>query len=199
MNHTNEPWYALPNPEWENANYRISNKDNDEWGSFNQIAYAHKANAKRIVACVNACAGITNEALEAGYIKHLVEWDEVNHNYIDLEQRIELLEMQLEEAQAKAAAYDRLMSGGQKTPKEIANIFGFPIAMDCYSSNHEFQHGSDWHWFTAKPFIDGENDCWTFKRGMWGKVPYGLLDGYVGDWQDSLTLPDGWETKGESK
>lgn len=101
--------------------------------------------------------------------------------------------------ETKAAAYDRIMSGSQKTPKEIANIFGFPIAMNCYSSNHEFQSGSDWNWFTTKPFIDGENDCWTMKRGMWGRVPYGLLNGYVGDWQDSLTLPDGWETKGENK
>jgi len=92
--------------------------------------------------------------------------------------------------EAKAAAYDRIMSGGQKTPKEIANIFGFPIAMDCYSSNHEFQHGSDWNWFTTKPFIDGENDCWTIKRGQWGRVPYGLLNGYDGEWQESLTFPD---------
>ncbi len=92
--------------------------------------------------------------------------------------------------EAKAEAYDRIMSGGQKTPKEIANIFGFPIAMDCYSSNHEFQHGSNWNWFTTKPFIDGENDCWTIKRGQWGRVPYGLLNGYDGEWQESLTFPD---------
>ena len=103
--------------------------------------------------------------------------------------------IEIDELQAKAYAYDRIMSGGQKTPKEIANIFGFPIAMDCYSSNHEFQHGSDWNWFTTKPFIDGENDCWTIKRGQWGRVPYGLLNGYDGDWKDSLTLPDEWEEK----
>ena len=39
--------------------------------------------AKRIVDCVNACAGITSEALQAGYIKYLVEWDKVNHDCID--------------------------------------------------------------------------------------------------------------------
>ena len=73
MNHTKEPWHAIQNPEWENADYRISNKDNDKWANFNQIAYANEANAKRIVACVNACAGITNEALEAGIVKEAME------------------------------------------------------------------------------------------------------------------------------
>ena len=98
--------------------------------------------------------------------------------------------------EAKAAAYDRIMSGkARMTPKEVANIFGFPIAMDCFSSNHEFQNGNDWDWFTSRPFLDGENDCWRIKHGMWARVPYGLLDGYTGDWKDSLTLPDGWEKK----
>ena len=101
--------------------------------------------------------------------------------------------------QSKAEVYDRIMSGGKKTPKEIANIFGFPIAMDCYSSNHDFQNGNDWNWFTTKPFIDGENDCWTIKRGQWGRVPYGLLDGYTGEWQDSLTFPDRWNGYQEEK
>ena len=73
MNHTKEPWHVKKNPEWGNANYRISNKENDNWAAFGQIAYANEADAKRIIACVNACAGITNEALEAGYIKHLVD------------------------------------------------------------------------------------------------------------------------------
>lgn len=67
MNHTKEPWHVTQNPEWRNANYRISNK-NDNWAAFGQIAYANEANAKRIVACVNACAGITNEALEKGIV-----------------------------------------------------------------------------------------------------------------------------------
>ena len=68
MNHTKEPWYVVQNKKWRNAKYRISNKKNDEWGSFGQIAYVSESNAKRIVACVNACEGITNEALEAGVV-----------------------------------------------------------------------------------------------------------------------------------
>lgn len=42
---------------------------------------------------------------------------------LGVEKRIELLEMQLEEAQAKAAAYDRLMSGGKKAIEEICKAF----------------------------------------------------------------------------
>ena len=33
------------------------------------FAYASESNAKRIVACVNACEGITNDALEEGLIE----------------------------------------------------------------------------------------------------------------------------------
>ena len=117
-------------------------------------------------------------------------WGRERNSFFFTNKFVEWLLSQLDKYQAKAEAYDRIMSGGQKTPKEIANIFGFPIAMDCYSSNHEFQHGSDWNWFTTKPFIDGENDCWTIKRGQWGRVPYGLLNGYDGEWQESLTFPD---------
>ena len=43
----------------------------------------NEENAKRVVACVDACAGITTGALEAGYIKHLVEWDEVHHKNLE--------------------------------------------------------------------------------------------------------------------
>ena len=83
MKHTKEPWgVGRPSP---NGQQVIGN------GKGMMIAIANptstqgevNANAERIVACINACAGITNDALEAGYIKHLVEWDEVNHNCID--------------------------------------------------------------------------------------------------------------------
>lgn len=83
MKHTKEPW-----SQGDIIKELIFSEDGnsviakcmkmDEFEDGNQ-----EANTKRIVACVNACAGITNEALEAGYIKHLVEWDEVNHNCLD--------------------------------------------------------------------------------------------------------------------
>jgi len=71
MNHTKEPWHATQNPEWGNANYRISNKETDEWANFGQIAYANEADAKRIVACVNACADVDDDRLSLGYVKGL--------------------------------------------------------------------------------------------------------------------------------
>ena len=39
-------------------------------------------NAKRIVACVNACKDISSEALNAGYIQHLVETDKKRHRFL---------------------------------------------------------------------------------------------------------------------
>ena len=91
MNHTKEPWYE---------EYNICDEEGpldepvfsgeilaspDDCGITQTICYGvlSEENAQRIVDCVNACAGITSEALQAGYIKHLVEWDEVNHNCLD--------------------------------------------------------------------------------------------------------------------
>ena len=78
MKHTKEPWYAIQNKKWRNANYRISNKENDEWGSFGQIAYASEYNAKRIVACVNACAGMENPLEEIAELKRQLTWRPVS-------------------------------------------------------------------------------------------------------------------------
>ena len=62
MNHTKEPWDT-----WENLYPRviISTSERED---IARVTYIE--DAQRIVACVNACAGITNEALEAG----VVEW-----------------------------------------------------------------------------------------------------------------------------
>ena len=76
MNHTKEPWEVIAVDDM----YEIHSKTagHEVVWSIDSIV-----NAQRIVDCVNACAGITNEALRAGYIKHLVEWDKVNHDCID--------------------------------------------------------------------------------------------------------------------
>ena len=90
MNHTKEPWYE---------EYNICDEEGpldepmfsgeilaspDDFGITPVVCYGiSESNAKRIVDCVNACAGITSEALQAGYIKHLVEWDKVNHDCLD--------------------------------------------------------------------------------------------------------------------
>ena len=95
-------------------------------------------------------------------------------------QRIELLKMQLEEAQTKAKAYDRLMSGGKKTLKEIANFLGNPVAVD---------REGRLLWFPRKPEIGLTTWIWYDKY-----LPKNIFD-YTGDWKNSLTLPDGWEEK----
>lgn len=90
MNHTKEPWYEeyyicdeegpLDEPEFSGEILASP----DDCGITPVVCYGvSEANAQRIVDCVNACANITSEALQAGYIKHLVEWDKVNHDCID--------------------------------------------------------------------------------------------------------------------
>jgi len=80
--------------------------------------------------------------------------------------------------EAKAAAYDRLMSGGKKTLKEIANFLGNPVAVD---------REGRLLWFPRKPEIGLTTWIWYDKY-----LPKNIFD-YTGDWKDSPTLPDGWE------
>ena len=89
MNHTKEPWYVVQNKKWRNADYRISNKENDEWVNFGQIAYASESNAKRIAACVNACADVEDDCLEQGYVKWLQQRTvELELSVMNLEEEI---------------------------------------------------------------------------------------------------------------
>ncbi len=85
--------------------------------------------------------------------------------------------------ETKAEAYDRLMSGGKKTPQEIANFLDRIIAMDA---DHK------WHAFGAIPF--GKTDFrWITVHGSSRyRVPCFHIK-FDGDWKDSLTLPDGWD------
>ena len=94
---------------------------------------------------------------------------------------------QLEESKSKAAAYDRLMSGGKKTPKEVANFFGFPIAMNKYGA---------WYTFPTIPII-AETGFWYSQVYPTGRFSHSIptidqID-FTGDWENSLTMPDGWE------
>ncbi len=83
--------------------------------------------------------------------------------------------------EAKAEAYDRL-SGGNKTLKEWANVLNMIVTLN----------------------FDGNLEIWekvpTFQAGTWcGDGYVGVLASdcwdYTGDWEDSLTMPDGWEEK----
>ena len=85
--------------------------------------------------------------------------------------------------EAKAAAYDRLMSGGKKTLKEWANIFGTPVAVDKNLSGIVFDE---------IPELLRTVEAWRALHGYVGLIP-SLLIAFSGAWQDSLTLPDGWE------
>ena len=125
----------------------------------------------------------------------------------DLEQKIELLEMQLEETQAKAAAYDRLMTvdyvrwleakataydrvmSGGLTMKELANILKHPVAIENDDNQNTL------YYFNSTPHIGQFSDgtqFWSYER-KW-RLPRQLVNFY-GDWKDSLTLPDGWRER----
>jgi hypothetical protein len=96
------------------------------------------------------------------------------------------LEYRIESLEAKAQAYDRLMSGGKKTLKEIANIFGSIVAMD---------ESGRLHLFGMEPKINKNVGEWQpAYRSYHERVPICDID-FTGDWKDSLTLPDSWEVE----
>ena len=70
MGHISEPWYLRIARRDDGTRYYIVGADHElvimNYRSLNNDA--DKANALRIVTCVNACAGISNEELEAGEI-----------------------------------------------------------------------------------------------------------------------------------
>lgn len=89
--HTPEPWRV--GRQLENRNREITSEPN-VWMACTLIADVHailtglggkgdgKANAERIVACVNACAGIPTETLErAAALPH------AHHRLADLKER----------------------------------------------------------------------------------------------------------------
>lgn len=98
------------------------------------------------------------------------------------------LERRLEKVQAKATAYDRLMSCGLSM-KELANILKHPVAID----NDEGQNTL--YYFGTTPHIGQFSDgtqFWSCNRKY--RLPRQLVH-FNGDWTTSLTLPDGWEEK----
>jgi len=68
MKHTKEPWQGIT--ENDNGLYLIIDYTGDEIGNYDG-EYSFE-DAKRIVTCINACTGITNEKLESGYIQKLI-------------------------------------------------------------------------------------------------------------------------------
>lgn len=72
MNHTKEPWKII---NTGHGGIGVIEGDNHIFvaGVDGRTAQEIMANTNRIVACVNACAGITDEALEAGIVYECVE------------------------------------------------------------------------------------------------------------------------------
>jgi hypothetical protein len=108
---------------------------------------------------------------------------------------VEWIEAELLKASVKAAQYGRLMSGGNKTLKEWANIFGMPVAVDQNGEASCFVHVP-----VPVPvmYLNADDGIWTNSPENYGEetylLPPDLID-FNGDWKDSLTLPDGWEEK----
>lgn len=99
------------------------------------------------------------------------------------------------ELQAKAVAYDRLMSGGKKTLKELANILGRAVVVDASGDVESFagEPSIDLHygfWYLNEDDEDYEDDRFL--------IPRDIVD-FKGDWKNSLTLPDGWEETKDDK
>lgn len=90
--------------------------------------------------------------------------------------------------EAKAEAYDRLMSGGKKTLKELANFLGMAVAVD--KSGAIYAHQSVPHTSFGDMWVSNLFDCMAIHPN--------LID-YTGGWKASLTLPDGWEEKCHAK
>ncbi len=94
------------------------------------------------------------------------------------------LEHEIETLEPKAAAYDRVMSG-EPTAKEIANVLNRIIAMDA-----------DFKWYAFGVIPYGTTKFrWVAVRGSTKyRVPCFNIK-FDGDWEDSLTFPDGWREK----
>jgi hypothetical protein len=120
---------------------------------------------------LEAKANISDEAIEA--------FQKIIRNQCD----------EISALKEKAESYGRIMSGGRKTLKEWANIFGMPVAVDKNFGGIVFDE---------MPELLRTVEAWRAQHGYVGLIPSLLID-FTGSWQDSLTLPDGWETKGENK
>lgn len=78
------PWYAIPNPDWGGAGWRIARDPNEPWANFGQLAYvapqngpfiakaredipALVAEVRRLRGQVEALAGLVEEVFDEAY------------------------------------------------------------------------------------------------------------------------------------
>ena len=109
---------------------------------------------------------------------------------------IDAMSEKIDELQAKATAYDRLMSGGKKTLKELANFLGMNVAVEDEPIYGRRVFASPTKMFLkTNTTIYGSYKFWALSEtGHIFQIPPEIID-YTGDWTTSLTLPDGWEEK----
>jgi hypothetical protein len=118
MSHTPEPW-ALHEAALKHGNVFITSADDAWLITIGVPATAlHIANARRIVACVNACAGIDNE--------RLIEFD-LHRSNLKLVDKIMALEQQRDEL---LAALQDLLSM-QDVPDSNCSCHINPPCNDC--------------------------------------------------------------------
>ena len=116
-------------------------------------------------------------------------WGRERNSFFFTNKFVAWLLSQLDKYQAKATTYDRIMSGGRKTLKDWANMFGMVVAIDQNGEVACFEH-------IPVMCHDRGEGIWKDSPAHFGEeiylLPPHLID-FDGDWKDSLTLPDGWE------
>jgi hypothetical protein len=92
----------------------------------------------------------------------------------------------IEWLEAKAAAYDRLMSGiGKMSMQEWANFLGAPVTLD--------RDGKVKAHYSSPVRYSEEEGWWYNPHNQRFEIPRHLVDTY-GCWPRlSITYPDGWE------
>ncbi len=99
---------------------------------------------------------------------------------------IENMSEKIDELQAKAKAYDRIMSGGKKTLKEWANILGRVVVVNGNGIAESFAGKPTIDLRYCFWYIDEDDDDYEDDRFI---IPKECVE-FDGDWTQSLTLPD---------
>ena len=118
--------------------------------------------------------------------------EKINELEIDLQiatTRANALQDAFDRCEAKANAYDRLMSGGRKTLKEWANILNRVVVVNGNGDIESFAGEPEIDLRYCFWYLDEDDDDYEDFRYF---IPKECVD-FTGDWKDSLTLPDGWE------
>jgi hypothetical protein len=131
--HTKEPWFVDENNIHIGSIATLNGDDtgySEIWHEWHGDEKSHKANARRIVACVNACAEIPTEDLEESSMTILQYMED------QYAEKMELAKQQRDELLAAAKFILKGMDGG--------HIKCAPyIDFDPDAASLEFKHPSD--------------------------------------------------------